>query len=174
MKFAAIPCLLIAGMVASSSIARQPDDNIEVLGSSTVHAWTQNVSRDIDENIGQEIRKYRMHGQTPTGVASVRFLCSETGEPTSVELMRRSPNRQLNDVARSAVSGIKTLHPLPQGVGNDQVFVANIVVATNEADYARYMNTLRDDQQGKPTMAQSGTGSGLQPIAVNVAVRAPG
>lgn len=170
MKFTAIPCLLLAGLVASSSIAQEPHDNIEVLGSSTVNSWSQAVSRDIDRNIGQEIRKYRMRGQVPTGVASVRFLCSETGEPTAVELTRKSSNRQLNNVARNAVSGIKTLHPLPQGVSNDQVFVANIVVAADEKQYARHMATLRSEQQTQPTMA----GSSLQPIAVNVAVHAPG
>lgn len=175
MKFSAIPCLLAAGMLASSSLAQEPDTNIEVLAPSTLEAWSQTVSQDIDANIGQEIRKYRMRGQTPTGVASVRFLCSDTGEPTAVELTRRSSNRQLNNVARSAVSGVKTLHPLPLGVGPDQVFVANIVVAADDQEYARHMNSLRSEQPMRPTMARSGTsGASLQPIAVNVAVRAPG
>lgn len=170
MKFSAIPCLIIAGMVASSSIAQEPDANIEVLGPSTLAAWSETVSHDIDRNIAQEMRKYRMRGQTPTGVASVRFLCSDAGQPTAVELTNRSTNRQLNNVARSAVSGIKTLHPLPLGVSAGQVFVANIVVAADEAEYTRHMATLRNQQQKAPAMA----GSGLPPIAVNVAVRAPG
>jgi len=170
MKFTVIPCLIVAATLASSSIAEEPNANIEVLAPSTVGAWSKTVSRDIDQNIGQEIRKYRMTGPSPTGVASVRFLCSETGEPTAVELTRRSTNRQLNNIAKSAVAGIKTLHPLPLGVGADQVFVANIVVASDDSEHARHMTALRNEQQNQPTMA----GRNLQPIALSVAVRAPG
>ena len=163
MKFFALPCLIVAAAAATSSVAREAGDDIQVSAPSTVAVWSQTVTRELDREIGDKINSYSMHGTTPTGVATVRFLASETGEPTAMELVRKSPNSRLNSLARSAVSDL-TLNPLPVGIEKGQVYIANIVVASDDAEYARHMATLRDDAQKRAKMA----GRRSQPIAFNV------
>jgi periplasmic protein TonB len=170
MKFIALTGLLLAGTLASSSLAGEPDKGIEVTGPTSVATWSQAVSRNLDYNLDNEIQRSMMKGSIPTGSASVRFRCSENGEPTAIEVMDKSGDWRMKSIAKGAVADIKTLHPLPAGLSADQVFVANIVVATGEEDQARYMADLRDKAQSRTSMA----GSSLQPIAFNVSIRAPG
>lgn len=170
MKFMVIPCLILAGTLASSAIAEQPGQDIEVTGAATVDAWTKVVSRNLDKQLNNEIDQAMITGSIPTGLATVRFNCSDTGKPTAIELTRRSGDLRMNNLAKEAVAGIKTLHPLPVGVAPDQVFIANILVASDAKEQERYMAKLRDEGQRQSTMA----GASARPIAFNVTAKAPG
>lgn len=170
MKFTAIPCLIVAAALAGPSIAEEPDTGIEVTAPASVAAWSQAVSRELDRNIDKRLPSYSMKGGTPHGLASVRFRCSESGEPTAIELTRKSSDRRLNALARNVVADIKTLHPLPLGVTADQLFVANVLVASDQEEYDRHMATLRNEMRSRPNMA----GKAPQPIALNAGVSPSG
>jgi hypothetical protein len=170
MKFMAIPCLILAGALTSSALAEQPGPDIEVTGAASVDAWRKAVSRDLDKNLDNEIDQAMITGSIPTGLATVQFHCSENGKPTAIELTRRSGDLRMNNMAKEAVGGIKTLHPLPAGVAADQVFVANILVASDVKEQQRYMATLRDEGKRQSAMASGSA----RPIAFNVSVNAPG
>lgn len=169
MKFFAIPCLIAAGLLTGPAIAEQPDTDIEVSAPTSVAAWSDSIGDQLDRSIGNKISSYSLGpAGTPTGLASVRFHNSQTGEPTAIELIRRSGNSRLNSMAKSVVADIKTLHPLPAGVGPDQVFVANILVAADQQAYDRDMATLRDEAQRHNRMAAGAA----RPIAINVSANA--
>lgn len=164
MKFFAIPCIIVAGLLAGPTIAEQPDTDIEVSAPTSVAAWRDNLARNLDYNLDHEMRRSVMTGSMPTGLASVRFTCSDTGKPEGIKLTRKSGNRRLNAMAKEVVADIKTLHPLPAGIGADQVFVANIAVEIDDKALDRDLATLRDDAQRRNRMA---AGAAL-PIAFNV------
>lgn len=169
MKFMVIPCLILAGTLASSSVAKEPHTGIEVTAPATLAAWTNMVGGNLDRNLDHEMRQSMVAGAIPTGMASVRFRCSDSGQPTAVELTRKSSNRRLNNIAREVVAGIKTLHPLPLGVTADQVFVANVVVASDQKQYDRNMAILRDEAR-----RTNAAGMTPQAIAFNVSANSPG
>lgn len=169
MKFSAIPCLIAAGLITGPAIAGQSGNDIEVSAPTSVAVWSQSIGDQLDDNIENKISSYSMGtGGTPTGLASVRFRCSETGEPTAVELIRRSGDYRLNSMAKSVVADIKTLHPLPAGVGPDQVFVANILIASDQKDYDRKMAMLSNEARQQSRMAAGSS----RPIAFNVSANA--
>lgn len=156
MKFLAISSIIMAGLVAGPIAAKQPGNDIEVSAPSSVAAWSESLAQDIDRNIDHQLEIFGMRGDVPTGLASVRFTCSETGEPANIELIRRSGDQRMNSLAKSVVGDIKSLHPLPSGVGEGQVFVANVLVAADQKAYDRDMAKLRDEAQRQNRVAMNG------------------
>ena len=169
MKFFVISCFIASAVLAGSAAAEQPGPDIEVSAPTSVAAWSESIGNELDDNIASKISSYSMGtGGAPIGLASVRFRCSETGKPTEIELIRRSGDYRLNSMAKSVVADVKTLHPLPAGVGPDQVFVANILVASDQQDYDQKLAMLRDETRRQTRMA-AGT---HHPIAFNVSANA--
>jgi hypothetical protein len=167
MKFFAIPCVIMAGLFAGSAVAGQPGNDIEVSAPTSVAAWRDNLARNLDYNLDSEIRQSTMTGSVPTGMASVRFTSGKNGKPEGIEFTRKAGNRRLNSMAKDVVEGI-TLHPLPAGMDGSQVFIANIVVASDDRALDRDLAILRDEAQRQNRMAAGAN----RPIAFNVSANA--
>lgn len=153
MKFYALPSAIVVGLLTVPVIAGQPGRDIEVSAPTSVAAWRDNLARNLDYNLDNEIRQSTMTGSVPTGMASVRFTSGENGKPEGIELTRKAGDRRLNAMAKEAVAHIETLHPLPAGMDAGQVFVANIVVATDDDTFDRDLATLRAETQRQNRMA---------------------
>lgn len=91
----------------------------------TLAAWSERVFRDIDKRL--RVREGLGANRTPSGIAAVKFNCSETGAPADVGLYKSSGFRELDRATLSAVRKVVTLHPLPAGLSHDQVFVVRVL-----------------------------------------------
>jgi hypothetical protein len=167
MKFFAIPCFIAAGLLAGPAIAGQPGNDIEVSAPTSVAAWRDTLARNLDYNLDNEIRQSTMTGSVPTGMASIRFTSGENGKPEGIEFTRKAGDRRLNSMAKDVVEEM-TLYPLPAGMDGAQVFIANIVVASDDKSLDRDLAALRDEAQRQNRMAAGAA----RPIAFNVSASA--
>lgn len=94
------------------------------------------------------------------GVVAVKFMCSDSGAPTGIALLKSSGSAQLDRAAMRGVSRIATLHPLPSGLAPSQKYVATILFAQSQGSYVRQIRKLESEQQdgnkwfdGRQTMA---------------------
>jgi hypothetical protein len=84
-----------------------------------------------------------------------------------VKLLHRSGDVRLDRAAISAIQRIKTLHPLPAGIGTAQLFQANIVFAYDERDLARNATAFRSaSAHSAPAFA----GNNAAPLVIGVGV----
>lgn len=91
------------------------------------------------------------------GVVTVKFMCSDTGAPSHVALLKSSGSSRLDAAAIRGVSRIKTLHPLPTGLGPSQHYAATILFATDQGSYVRQIRQLENRQhEGNQWFDQSG------------------
>lgn len=113
--------------------AAQP--NSEVLTAPpSLAVWSKKVMTDLDRQL--QIRNDRTVHGSRTGIVAVKFNCSESGAPATVELLHSSGNREYDHATVRAVRQIATLHPLPQGLKHDQKYVVRMLFADSE-DSAR-------------------------------------
>jgi len=120
-----------AAISAPASLAAQADDNtIIVQTAPSVDQWSSEIGSRLSRNLDEM-------PFTREGVALVRFQCSEEGRPTSIELFQPSESSALDQAAMRAVARLKGMHPLPGGIGKDQIYEAAIIVAASRLDLRR-------------------------------------
>ena len=105
----------------------------------SLDTWSGRVVRALDRNLYYPMP---IRGEPNQGVVSVKFLCSESGTPSKVTIVKSSGSRDLDASAVRAVARIATLHPLPDGITHDQPFQANILYATSQKKLDRQMAAL--------------------------------
>lgn len=160
--------LAVTGLMAAAAPAKRSEKNIVVKAPVTLVEWSSGVSKQLDG-----ILRYPNPGvgqMPPSGLASVRFQCSEDGRPAAVTLSRKSGSRDLDREALRVVSHLKTLHPLPPGIRHDQLYVANILFATSMESYHRQLAAL----QKEAAEHNAWFGAPDKVIAINVGSRAKG
>ena len=129
---AALPLLtmLVAPTAALQAGQAGPDITVTAPAASEISAWSARVGNAID----REMRYPRLLGLSNSheGTVDVTFRCSEDGTPTDVSLARKSGSRLLDRAGLKAVQRVGSLHPLPNGVGHDQVYRARMLFAIDE------------------------------------------
>lgn len=130
--------LFFVTLVASLAIlptgiqARQ--DSIVVSSGRSIKTFVEDVSRDLNRELSRvDIVAPR---QQESGVAQVLFECGPDGKPINVRLYNKS-GYWTGLEARRVVSKIRSLHPLPQGLTHDQLFLANIIIAESPHEFRK-------------------------------------
>lgn len=115
-----------ASLAISPSGIQAQQDGIVVSSARSVDDFVNAVSRDLSRSLTPpSLRSYPLDA---TGLAQVLFECGPDGKPTKIRIYNKS-GAGIGLLARRAVAKIRSLHPLPQGVNNDQLYMANIIVA---------------------------------------------
>lgn len=141
MKRSVLACLAIVSAIPAAAAPGDPNNDIVAVAPNTsIQQWVSTVSERLDGTLRYP---YTFREPAPSGTVSVTFKCSESGEPAAIQVVRQSGNSSLDRAAVSAVQRIKSLHPLPMGIGREQLFQANIVFATDERALAKEEAALR-------------------------------
>lgn len=153
------PLITIAAamLLAGATDAKQSNQQIVVTGKQvTPLQWSSTVTRELNRNL----RYPRpINGRmADTGLVKVKFECSEAGLPDAVALSRPSGVRSLDKAALRAVSGIKSLHPMPDAFRPDQRFEAHIFFASSEADLERQIARNRREDAARSRTASRDNG----------------
>jgi hypothetical protein len=101
----------------------------------------------------------------PEGLMAVRFKCSDNGRPRSVQISMHSGNADFDASGRQMIASIKNLHPLPAGVGHDQVFEATIQVAGSLAEYNHQLARWHQHQILARAASQQATVLAIGPVS---------
>jgi TonB family protein len=132
LSWAALPLLTMLVAPVATLQARQPAPEITVTAPSAteLQAWSSRVGGAIE----REMRLPKRLGTADyeQGMVDVTFLCSEDGTPTKVALARTSGSSRLDRAGLKAVERVGTLHPLPAGIGQDQVYRARMLFAIDD------------------------------------------
>ncbi|RDE05984.1 TonB family protein [Sphingomonas aracearum] len=159
--------LAAAAAVPLTASAAQDDRKIVVVAKPiSVAAWSTMIGKRINAHLvyptppSNELRA--------TGVSSVAFQCSEDGRPAGVALLRKSGSRALDGAALRAVSEVRTLHPLPEGVHGSRKFRANIIFASDRAGQMRLAREVASEMAATRVAEPGGV-----PILLAVAAAAP-
>ncbi len=116
------------------------DDDIVVTSARSVERFVQDVSHDLDRELNRRNRtNYQLSG---TGIVQISFECGPDGKPTNVAYYRKDDNADVNRLARRAVSKIRSMHPLPRGITDDQTFLANIIMADDPVQFEQLSGEL--------------------------------
>jgi TonB family protein len=167
MKASLIIAIAVASLTIGTTQARQKDEELIVTGRPlTLTQWTQHLSTQLEN--GLRYPRPMLGSEPPVGLVTVRFRCSDTGKPTSIELSRKSRSRLLDAAALRAVSSIKTLHPMPGNLRPEQQYEANILFATSPSEYSRQLAIMNKAASRRNTSL----GLDEQVIAINGSPRA--
>ena len=133
--FAAVVASLIlpsAGIQAKNTqTVKRPD--IVVSSGRSIGNFVEDVAYDINRELNRpQLRPAYSEG---SGVSQVLFECGPDGKPVNLKMYHKAGSPAVDRAARRAVSKIRSLHPLPQGVGQDQLYLANIIIAENQSQY---------------------------------------
>jgi len=149
MKIIAYAALAAAGLAPVASTAKT-DNSIVVSSAPTLDQWTGQVGAMLDHNLATIAYPPLTPASLPEGVAAVRFMCGPDGKPTAVALSQKSGSFRLDNIAMRTVANIKTLHPLPAGIGPDQQYEAVIVLANDQQDLDRRLTRYREARASTP------------------------
>lgn len=138
---AAVAACALLMMVPSAVSAGQT--STQVASTPTLAAWSQRVMRDLDRQQKDPIDNRSQ--VMPTGIAAVKFGCSDSGAPTSVELYKSSGDRRLDRATVRAISKIATLHPLPHGLGHDQQYIVRVLFANSGQSADRLTRKMQEE-----------------------------
>lgn len=110
----------------------------------TLVAWAQRVGLTLDT----QMTRFRapLGRERPSGVVRIKFNCSDSGKPGDVSVYRSSGNPWLDRAALQAVQRVATLHPLPDGMSHSQRYVATLLFANSDEEYAHAIAKIRDEQ----------------------------
>lgn len=148
MMRSALVCLAIISTVPSAVAANAKHDIVAVAPIPSVQQWAATVSHRLD---GALRYPYVFREPAPSGGVSVIFRCSDDGKPSTIQVVRSSGHARLDRAAVAGLQRIKTMHPLPLGIGHDQLFQANIVFATDEPTLVREAAALRSASRRSST-----------------------
>lgn len=109
--------------------------------------WTNRVGHSITDNLVYPAPLGTAN--PPEGVVDVTFRCSDAGMPSQIAVTRSSGSQFLDRAALRAVQRVKTLHPLPQGVGHDQLYKARLMFLVGDGmDTQRRIAEMQRDARG--------------------------
>lgn len=150
MRYALVAAIAACALLPGTSVAQQ-NEGITIEGrQSTVNKWKQNISRDLEQGLRQPLGAQR---EIPSGAVSVAFQCSEDGKPVGIAVIQKSGSRRLDRLAVRAVTRIRSLHPLPDGITAGRPFQANIAVAGSQDEMTRMLAAFRRNQPALQTAA---------------------
>lgn len=141
LPLAAALSLPFAATVAAPVVAQTQPKEIVVTASPREAALT-NWSSRVQANLEDHMRSPRVVGANffpRDGLAEVSFVCSESGKPDQITLAKSSGSPRINKAALSAVRGITSLHPLPEGMKPNQKVLAQLLFI-NSVDSGREAN----------------------------------
>lgn len=113
--------------------------DIVVTSSADVARFVKDVSSNLDRELARETRLQTNRN----GYAIVRFRADKDGRPQNVTLYRSSGEGDVNRAAQRVVGRLKSLHPLPSGIRDDQLMQANIIIARTPGQYRRLVKDVR-------------------------------
>jgi TonB family protein len=136
---AALAAGLIFAAFPTTSMAQA--DSAAIVAPPTLTAWSKKVFSDLNQRL--RVRDAMGPTQTQTGIAAVKFNCSETGAPAGVSLYKSSGNRELDQATVRAVRQIVSLHPLPRGLGHDQQYIVRVLFANTDESARRQIAAMQ-------------------------------
>lgn len=144
MKVFVIAAVAAAFVVPSNALAKQSNEIVVAVPS--VAEWSDAVGEKLDRHL-----RVMRPAFLPDGYVTVRFRCSDNGKPREVRVSGDSGNLDLAFLGQMAVRRLSNMHPLPAGVGPNQVFEAQIIAASSHYGYERQLAKLRADQVARNT-----------------------
>ena len=114
-----------------------------VVSAPTLAAWSQRVFKDLDRQLRVPIDNRSQ--VMPTGIAAVKFGCSDNGAPSAVKLYKSSGDRRLDRATMRAVRKIATLHPLPSRLGHDQQYIVRVLFADSGRSAEREIKKMQEE-----------------------------
>lgn len=120
---------LALATAASATMLAQPvfSQNIVVTPDVQHQEFVEKVSRDLDRQLRVAARLE--NAPNGEGISIVRFSRASDGVADNVKLYRASGKRGFDRIAMKAVSRLRSLDRAPDGVGQNQVYQANIIFA---------------------------------------------
>lgn len=136
---------LVAAAFAASltlplSAIQAQNADIVVSSSRPIAQFVEDISRDLERNL--EWPNSDRSSLRGTGLAQVLFQCTPDGKPVNIRVYHRVGSSRVERVAKRAVSRIKVLYPLPNGVTEDRLILANIIIADSPSQYAQLSREL--------------------------------
>ena len=132
------------------------DDDIVVTSARSIDRFVNDVSQDLNHTLNRNNRGSNQ--LTGTGIVQISFECGPDGKPTNIVYYRKDDDYDVNRLARSAVKKIRSMHPLPRGISEDQKYLANMIMARDPWEYKALSEELSRSEQariaaskGKPT-----------------------
>lgn len=132
---------LVLAVIPEAGVAQE--SSTAVLAPPTLAAWSKRVFGELDQRL--RVRPSMGPEGPRTGIAAVKFNCSETGAPAGVSLYKSSGNRELDSATVRAVRQIVTLHPLPRGLGHDQQYIVRVLFADSDEAARRLIARMQRD-----------------------------
>ena len=121
-----LAAVAMAGFAAAPAIAQT--GHATPHQAVTLEQWTKRMQQELDKTIVYP--QAMMGSPLGRGIVRVKFNCSEDGHPDKVSLAKSSGHREFDRAAIKAVQKIVSLHPLPDGMGGDQVYQAVVMFDT--------------------------------------------
>jgi hypothetical protein len=121
-------------------------DNV-VIGGRSLDNFVGDVNKDLDRALNRSRPVTR--AIMGTGIVQVLFECGPDGKPTNISYYRKDQDGDVNRLAVRAVSKIRTMHPLPHGVSENQQYMANIIIASNYLEYEDLSKELNRSEQSR-------------------------
>lgn len=149
--------LLYAALAASAFIVSSPlsagQEEFRVTAFIPKLAdWTAATS----DNLSRSLKRTNIDGIS-AGVTAVQFECDEDGNPANLHTSMPSGNPFLDAAARGAVRRMKSMHPLPAGLVENQRFEAIILVARDQHDLNQQLASLSERADRQNTRLAAGT-----------------
>lgn len=118
-------------------------DSSTIVAPPTLTVWSKKVFTDLNQRL--RVREPMGPWRPRTGIAAVKFNCSETGAPAGVSLHKSSGNRELDQATVRAVRQIVSLHPLPKGLGHDQQYIVRVLFSESGDSARRQIAAMQRD-----------------------------
>lgn len=129
---AALPVATMLVLPITALPAREPAQEITVVGQNDLQSWTTRIGRAIDDQM--EFPRVLGRAGYDEGVVDISFKCSEDGKPSKVAVLSSSGSRRLDRAGMSAVQNVSSLHPLPPGITHDQTYRAKLLFAVDDGN----------------------------------------
>lgn len=127
-------------LTLSSAGVQAEKSDIVVSSGRSIEKFVDDVSRELDRYLS---RATLMVGPVyDSGLAQVLFKAGPDGRADQIRMYNKDRNDTVNRIAKFAVSRIHSLDPPPAGAREDQVYLANIIIARDDADFRRLSQEL--------------------------------
>lgn len=164
----ALSAALAASMILPATVTRADNQIVVQSQRLALQKWVGAVSQRLDRSLDRAVRR-PMHSYSDIeGFASVSFRCGSDGRPTEMTLNGSSGDKHIGKIAMRAVSGLESLHPLPDSVAPGQRFRANIIIAYDHASLERYARQAKAEEERRESADR---GRPDAAIAINVIAR---
>lgn len=127
-------------LLASQSLAKEPEGLTVRAGLPTMTGWVDRVTGELSSNI--RFPAAVATNEPKTGFVSVRFECGPDGKPTNLTIIHPA-DRRLDAQAMRAVGTLRSLRPLPDGIDAGRMMQANVIFADSAEDLQRQSRLLQ-------------------------------